>query len=401
MAKLSTDVFDLSAGIFIRCLQVDDRTTHIQVPFKQLRVITHDPVVLQPGNAKLRPTDVTDEDVELHSLVQRGLELGKKTNIPKYAAYIQSFVTGARAGVLPPIHLWTEEPLSIVQYAELGGAQQNFLCVPHGTKLIAIDGETQLASHYHLQRDPAVGQEAKDLHATAYLSAVVHDDRPPMEARKFFYDLNVLGVRVNSAIALSMDTNDPLMDVVGRLSEEIPFFRGKVERISRQIKKNSPKVVKLQDLRQFVINMVHGISGVQYGTKPAPIGHVDLADLESAARDWLAAYAEAFGEEITDREECVAAMGSVFAAVGAMGRPLLEASGEERSLRLEGLLASLKAVDWRKGDQWLGTVLTKTPQGRYTINGPKQSAYAVFGALSDPASPAYRVVRGEPASPAL
>ncbi|MEU9252398.1 DNA sulfur modification protein DndB [Streptomyces sp. NPDC048270] len=400
MAKPNTDEIDLSAGMFIRCLPVDDWTTHIQVPFKHLKVITHDPVVLQSGNAKQRPTDVTDEDIELHSLVQRGLELGKKTNIPKYAAYIQRHVTRERAAVLPPIHLWTEHPLSIVQSTHQG-ALQNFLCVPHGLKLIAIDGETQLASHYHLERSLVGRDEERKQHADAYLSAVVHDNRTPLEARQFFYDLNVLGVRVNSAIALSMDTADPLMEVVGRLSEEIPFFRGKVERISRQIKKNSPKVVKLQDLRQFVVNMVHGIAGVQYGTKPAPVDHVDLADLESAARDWLSAYSEAFAEEIADREQCVAAMGSVLAAVGAMGRGILEASAEDRADRLEELLDSLRKVDWRKGDHWLGTVLTKTPQGKYTINGPKQSAYAVFGALSDPESPAYAVVRGEPASPAL
>ncbi len=394
VATLSTDGFNPAAGTFIRCMPIDERTTHIQVQFQQLRAVTHDPAVLQPG-AKLRPSDVTDDDVELHSLVQRGLELGKKTNIPKYAAYIRRRVMGEEHGVLPPMHLWTERALSVHQFAE-SGLVQHYLCVPYGLKLIAIDGETQLASHYHLQQDLTLGQDVKEQHATSYLSAVVHDDRPHLQARKFFHDLNVLGVRVNSTIALSMDTTDPVMAVVGRISDEVPFFRGRVERIARQIKKNSSKVIKLQDLRQCVINMAHGIAGVQFGAKPAPVDKVDLEDLETVARDWLTVYSETFGVELTDREGCVAGTGTVLAAIGAMGRALLTAPPEERDTRREALLDSLRQVDWRKGDHWLGTVLTQTPRGNYTINGPKQSAYAVYAALHDATNAAYHRVRHLP-----
>lgn len=397
MATLSTDGFNPAAGTFIRCMPIDERTTHIQVQFQQLRAVTHDPAVLQPG-AKLRPSDVTEDDVELHSLVQRGLELGKKSNIPKYAAYIRSHVMGEEHGVLPPMHLWTERPLSIHRLAE-GDVTLHYLCVPYGLKLIAIDGETQLASHYHLQQDPALGQDVKERHATAFLSAVVHDDRPHLQARKFFHDLNVLGVRVNSTIALSMDTTDPVMAVVGRLSDDVPFFRGRVERIARQIKKNSAKVIKLQDLRQCVVNMAHGIAGVQFGARPAPVDKVDLKELEAVARDWLTAYSETFGAELANREECVAGTGTVLAAVGAMGRTLLMAPPEERAVRREALIASLRQVDWRKGDHWLGTVLTQTPRGNYTINGPKQSAYAVYAALHDSENGAYHRIRHLSAPP--
>ncbi|WP_199552120.1 DNA sulfur modification protein DndB [Streptomyces sp. N35] len=396
VAKTGTGAFDPSAGQFIRCMPVDGRTTHIQVQFKQLRVVTHDPVALQPGNARLRPSDVTEEDVELHAEVQRGIEHGKKSNIPSYAEYILRHVTGEQVGVLPPMHLWTERELSIHQFPDQDGVVQHFLCVPHGLNLIAIDGETQLASHYHLQQDPTLPQEVKERHAAAQLSAVVHDARPALEARKFFYDLNVLGVKVNTTIALAMDTTDPLMGIVGRLSEDVPFFRGKVERISRQIKKNSLKVIKVQDLRQVVVNMVHGIAGVQYGAKPAPVDKVALDELETVAREWLTAYTEAFGAELTDRETCVAGTGTVLAAVGALGQSLLDAPAEERSGRRDALIASLAQIDWRKGDHWLGTVLTQTPKGNYTINGPKQSAYAVHAALSHEDTTAYRRVRHQP-----
>ncbi|MFD0551040.1 DNA sulfur modification protein DndB [Streptomyces rectiviolaceus] len=391
MATLSTAPLDLSAGIFIRCMSVDEHTTHIQVQFRQLRVITHDPVVLQP-DLKMRPADVTDRDVELHSEVQRSMDGNKKSNIPTYARYIRRHVTGEKVGVLPPIHLWTERPLSIHEFADKGHLQR-FLCVPHGWRLIAIDGETQLASHYDLQRDPSMPQDVKERHESAYLSAVVHDDRSSLQARQFFHDLNWLGVRVNSAIALSMDTTDPLMALVSSLSEDVPFLKGRVERISRQLKRNSPKVVKLQDLRQFVINIVHGISGVQYGTKPAPLDHVDLDELKSVAHDWLTAYTDAFGVEFADRDGCVTGMGSVLAAVGAMGKTLISAPVERRDECREDLLRTLKEVDWHKGDHWLGTALSKTPTGNYTANGPKQSAYAVHTALSDPESGAYQQIR--------
>ncbi|MER5640140.1 DNA sulfur modification protein DndB [Kitasatospora sp. NPDC002227] len=387
MAILSQDRLDPSVGCGMRCMLVDDFTTHIKADFRLLRVITHDPVVLQ-STSRNRPVDVTDRDVELHALVQRALEGSKKANVTSYARYIERHVMGEIAGVLPPIHLWTEQ--SLAAHQDNG---ETFLCVPYGERLIAIDGETQLASHYYLQKSPNVPDEVKARHEKLLLTAVVHDNRTAAQARQFFHDLNVLAVRPNTSIGLSMDTADPLMQVVTKLSQEIPFFRGRVEQLSRQLKRNTPKVVTLQALRQCVINIAHGMSGVQYGARPAPMTNVDLQALEAVATRWLVAYTDAFEREFSERDEFVAGVGSVLAAVGAMAHPILDAAADTRDELLEGLLVSLRQVDWRKGDHWIGTVLSKTPKGTYTTNGPKQSAYAVYSALCEPGNAAYQGIR--------
>ena len=76
-----------------------------------------------------------------------------------------------------------------------------------------------------------------------------------------------------------------------------------------------------------------------------------------------------------------------------MGQVLLQAPRADRErLRLQ-LLASLREVDWRKGDHWLGIAGNFTPGGVFSVKGTKEVAYAVFNALTDPANGSYNRVR--------
>ena len=52
-------------------------------------------------------------------------------------------------------------------------------------------------------------------------------------ARQYFHDLNVLAVRPNTSLGLSMDTKDPVMKVVGDLEARIPALFGQVEKQAR------------------------------------------------------------------------------------------------------------------------------------------------------------------------
>lgn len=87
-----------------------------------------------------------------------------------------------------------------------------------------------------------------------------------------------------------MDTKDPVMKVVGDLKARIPALFGQVEKQARQLKKKSAKIVTLQSLRQMVINVNKGISGVQYGARPAPIEEGAVDDLRDVALDWIGSY---------------------------------------------------------------------------------------------------------------
>jgi len=61
-------------------------------------------------------------------------------------------------------------------------------------------------------------------------------------------------------------------------------------------------IVTLQSLRQMVVNVAKGISGAQFGARPAPIDEDALPALRVVAIGWIGAYLNAFEREIADRE---------------------------------------------------------------------------------------------------
>jgi hypothetical protein len=165
-----------------------------------------------------------------------------------------------------------------------------------------------------------------------------------------------------------------------------------VEKQTRQLKKIS-KIVTLQSLRQMVINVDKGISGVQYGARPAPIEDEGIDDLQDVALDWIGIYLNTFEREIRDRKAYLASSGPVLAAVGAMSQVLLQAPRADREGLRQQLLGSLREVDWHKGDHWLGIAGNFTPGGVFSVKGTKEVTYAVFNALTDPANGGYSRIR--------
>jgi hypothetical protein len=87
--------------------------------------------------------------------------------------------------------------------------------------LLAIDGETQLTAHYQL--DEQTTPELRKLHRDFPVACIVHHGLPVSTARQYFHDLNVLAVRSNTSLGLSMDTKDPVMKVVGDI-EGLPHL---------------------------------------------------------------------------------------------------------------------------------------------------------------------------------
>jgi DNA sulfur modification protein DndB len=221
-------------------------------------------------------------------------------------------------------------------------------------------------------------------------------------ARQYFHDLNVLAVRPNTSLSLAMDARDPLSKVVGELEVRIPFLTGRVDRQARQLSKRSPKVVTFGALRQSTINMVHGMAGIQYGSRPVPLEEtVDLAEVANVAKDWLTAYYNEFAADIVDRENSLAGSAPVLAVVGAIGKEILEASPADRPAVQAKLLAGLQQVNWSKGAHWAGIAGKFTASGKFSVGGTKEVGYAIFNVLTDPSNAGYlRVRQDDAASPA-
>lgn len=375
---ISSTELDLSAGAYVKGVAVSDDTFMAVTTFQQLRTITRDPDVLQPGSKRGNDEPGIQDERAIHELIQRAMAGGKKSNVVKYSKYIEELVRGDRLGVLPPMHLWSAAPLSVVTHGPT-----TYVLVPNGEHLLAIDGETQLAAHHALGRSVALDTASRALHQRFPIGAVVHHGVPTRTARQYFYDLNVLSVRPNTSLGLAMDTQDPVMQVVGEVEANVDQLAGRVDKMSRQLSKNSPKIVTLQSLRQMVVNVAKGISGVQYGARPAPVNEVDLRQLTAVATDWIGTYFDAFQTEIADREGHLAGSGPVLAAVGAMGQDLLRLDQHERELRKTQMLRGLAQVDWTKGDHWVGIAGNFTLSGVFSVKGTKEVAYAVFNALTD------------------
>lgn len=386
MTTSITEEIDLSAGQYVKGIELSPTTFLAATQFNQIKLITRNPAQLQTGAKRSTfDSDEIDDERDLHELIQRALVGNKAKNVPNYRRYIESVVTGG-VGVLPPMHLWSEEPLRVVRH----GATI-YTLVPNGTHLLAIDGETQLTAHWSMSDVPL--PEVRAAHRDFPLGCIIHHGVSREDARQYFHDLNVLSVRPNTSLGLSMDAKDPIMKVVQDLEVAIAALHGTVDKQSRQLKKNSPKIVTLQSLRQMVVNVAKGISGVQYGARPAPIEDTELADLKSVAISWVGAYLNTFEKEIADRETFLASTGPVLAAVGAMGEVLLRLPEYERAGVQAQLLDSLREVNWTKGDHWLGIAGNFTPAGVFSVKGTKEVAYAVFNALTDPENGSYARVR--------
>lgn len=386
----TTEQLDLSAGAYVKGIVLNDRCFLAATTFQQLRTFTRDPDVLQPGSKRGNDDPSIEDERAIHDLIQRALAGNKKSNVPRYSRYIEDLVSEKGPGVLPPMHLWSAQRLEVVTV----GAS-TYALVPNGEYLLAIDGETQLASHHALARASGVNDSTRMAHRKFPLASVFHHGVPTKTARQYFHDLNILAVRPNTSLGLAMDTQDPTMQVVSDVEANLELLAGKVEKMSRQLPRKSAKLVTLQNLRQMVVNVAKGISGVQYGARPVPAQGLDLRELTLVATGWIGAFFDDFIDKIEDRETYLVASGPVLAAVGAMGQELLPLGPDERAKTQERLLDTLRAVDWSKGEHWVGIAGNITASGVFSVKGTKEVAYAVYNALSDTDTPSYHQIRGE------
>jgi hypothetical protein len=323
--------------------------------------------------------------------VQRLFEGAKKKNIDPYAEYIVSVHSG-EDGITPVITLYSEQPLNVDDRPDGTG----FIQVPWDQRLVAIDGETQLAARHEAANiQPASKQE--------FVPIYVCHGKDQQWARQSFHDLNTLGVKPNAALSIGMDARDPITRVARDVEQKVTFFRNRINNVRRQLRATDDDVTTIAALRGACVTIAKGIVGVQYGARPVPINEKDLPSVQAAAVDWFAALADALGPVLLDRENNITGAPAVLAALGAVGNQALHlADPDVRRLKCRELADSLKAVNWMRGKPWEGIAGKFTPKGKFSLGGPKETAHAIFAALTNPSSEGYARVRGLPSpSPSL
>jgi DNA sulfur modification protein DndB len=213
-------------------------------------------------------------------------------------------------------------------------------------------------------------------------------------ARQCFHDRNWYQRRVAVPAALAMDVRDPMTQVV-RALERLPMARGAILWKRQMPKKGRTHIAVATFVRTAVICFAYGIGGVGMSTAPLPEG-LTAADFSQRAVMWFSKVIARLGDDMRDRETFVASSPAIWAALGALGRPMLDpqvTDDDALAAIAEGLLAKIAGVDWRKGPHWIGIALKETEGGYSFAGGAKDSGSIAYKALSDPSEHVYRVIR--------
>lgn len=368
-------------GHIIAGTQVDSNRFIGRVTFAQLSQIAPDP----RDTENKKKFDASQELQYLFGIreeVQRAFEGAKKKNVPLYADYIIELKNG-EDGITPPITLYVEKQLEVEERED--GC--SFIQIPWDQRLVAIDGETQLAARHAAAE---VDLETKQMFVPIYIC----HGYDKAWARQAFHDLNALAVKPNVAITLGMDARDPVTAITRRVERDVPFLRNRVNKVRRQLRSSDIHVLTLTALRAACVTLAKGITGVQLGNRTVAMTDAEAARAQEVAVEWFTAVTEAIGPAMEDRDHKLAAAPAVLAAIGAMGHRLLQVhdDGERRAMAV-AQAASLKKIDWTRSPIWAGIAGKVSLKGTLSVGGAKENAYAVYSALADEAQPAYKAIR--------
>ena len=329
-------------GHLIAGVEIDDHRFIGRVKATQLFQLAPDPRDTE-NRRKVEANKELQELREIREEVQRLFVGAKAKNVDPYAEYICQVHHG-QDGLTPTIVLYSEQPLGVETKDEGWG----FIQVPWDLRLVAIDGETQLAARFEAaNRDPVTKQE--------FVPVYICHGRDQQWARQAFHDLNVLAVRPNAALSLGMDARDPLTHVSREIERHVPFFTGRVDKVRRQLGKFDTDLLTITTLRGACVTLAEGIGGVKYGARPVSIDEARIPQITKVAIEWFEAVAKTIGPAIENRLQTVASSPAVFAAIGAMGHSLVNMdAAAERGAEQSRLLDRLRAVNWTRDKAWEG-----------------------------------------------
>lgn len=370
-------------GHMVAGVKIDDSRFVGRVRATELFQIAPDPRDAE-NRRRVDASKELQELAEVRAEVQRLFAGAKARNVPSYAHYIVAVSKHNQNGLTPAIVLFSQEALR----TEIDNRGVGFIQIPWERRLVAIDGETQLAARYEAANiEPETGKD--------FVPVYICHGRDRDWARQCFHDLNVLGIQPNAALTIAMDARDPLTQVTREIEGALPFFKGRVNKVRRQLGKNDHEIVTITALRGACITFAEGIGGIKYGTRPVPVSKERIPDIRKGMTEWMREVTSAIGPAMEDPQSLAVAP-AVLAAIGAVGHELQNLpDGPERSVKLRSLIDHLKPVDWRRGKHWEGIAGKYTPKGVFSVGGSKETAYAVYSALNDPNSSGYRTVRHE------
>lgn len=361
---------------------IDEHRFVAVMKFARLERLVENP--LTASDAKVRDGSGRLADYyDLHQEIQRAFDTGKKANAHAYAQYIVNLKNGMN-GDTPTIDLYTPSTLPI-------SSTKNKLLWPYEVVMVPFDGETQLAARF-------IAAKLEPLTKDMPVVVTITHGVPVDYARQCFHDRNAYQRRAPVPVALAMDSRDPLIQVVRAIEERIPAAKGQILWRSRQMpQRGKDHIAAASFIRTAVACFGHGIGGVQMSKGELPEG-LSPEDFTRRATIWFGRVIDKVGPYMRDREHFVASSPAVWAALGAMGKPLTDPNVTD-GLTLEsiadGIIGKLDGVDWSKGQQWIGIAIKSTGvDGGFSFaGGAKDTGSVAFKALSEPSEAVYSQIR--------
>jgi len=370
-------------GHVVAGVEIDKNRFIARVKPAQLFQMVVNPQLTEDEEEREKSRDV-QASWNIRHQVQRLFEGAKERNVGPYARYVIRLAEGAD-GLTPVIELYSEIQLKTA----VGPYGTGWVSVPFELRFVAIDGETQLAARIEAASMSPVTKEG-------FIPISIVHGRSINFARQCFHDLNLLGVRPNTAVGLSMDARDPLTAITRQVADEVPLFVGRVEYQRRQLRRRDKAIVTLPALRNGCVTFCTGIQGVKYGAKPVPPEDLKKATFEEykvACVAWWKAFTERFESSLENREHTVMSAPAMLAAIGAVGHRLLNMPPAARIAETKTVLDSMSTIRWERSEQWYGVIGKQSKSGGLAIAGSKEIAYSTYAALSDPSSPLYAQIR--------
>ncbi|MCK9928824.1 hypothetical protein MXD62_16840 [Frankia sp. Mgl5] len=383
-------------GSLVPCIVVDNHKLQAVMTVAALRQAVIEPTDLE--NPKILEADSRKRvAAEVRKLVQRSVTNAKRTNVAVYGQYILEGIRGERTlWDTPTMQLFREDPLELYYLPDNKGI--GFLLRP-GDFLVNTDGETQrLAWAWASSREPSVDQ--------VKVAVTIAHGKSVDWARQIFHDFNLLGVRPNVAVGISMDSSDLATRLARELEDQSPVLRRRVMQTGRQLGKNSPELLTVSALRSAVVTTLLGRSGLALGSKPVgdKLAGVDVDAVRKAIMATWLPLLEMLQPEFNRRNDTVISAPVIMAGLGMLVHQTMPNPPRAITtplLTLEDLRSRLSKVRWDRTlivdgkaiSPWEGIAGKITPSGAFSIGGIKEYGHAVLEALAEPTSDAGMKVR--------
>ncbi|WP_380177007.1 DNA sulfur modification protein DndB (plasmid) [Kineococcus sp. DHX-1] len=370
---------------------LDEHRFLTHMPVAQVVQLFLNPLVAE--NAKqlpMQPLEVQEAAAD-REVIQRLAKAtkAKRDNVTSYAAYILRTIKGELNGSMPAIDAWVENQLP---------CETGYAYLPFRTKLIALDGDTQLMAlfkNYEATPFPEL--------AEYQVPVVIHHNRDRDWARQQLADRNLLGVKMTQGMALQRDTRDPVTQIARQVANKVGLVLGH----GRQVAKNSDENVTLSAWRQAIAATIVGRGAAQLGTKTLELPlNADTHQLED---DVTAAWTIIIDSirptlEGEARTTAVTSSPTVLFALGVLANHTLSDSllRSEPHWSLFELRAAIADVNWSRRvivsneDFYPWEGITGKPnreKGTFSVGGVKEYGYAAAEALENPTSGRGKQVR--------